>query len=247
MEALVPLLLLFATPALAEQPSAVFNEIAWAGTTTSANDEWIELYNPTAQEVDVTGYKIVAADGSPSVTLKGMMLPYGFFLLERTDDATTPALADMLYTGALSNETEILRLYDASGTLIDEVAGWSAGDNETKQTMARDADGWKFGIPNGTPGAANIFSEPPSRNVTPPKKQAAKPSTVGQTSTPTPLVTEELPEAPPISASAIPITLKSEREAIPPVAGLIATLVAASGAAFFILPRVKRKDEDGPL
>jgi hypothetical protein len=240
MNALGTLLLLLVTPASAQEPSLVFNEIAWMGTTTSANDEWIELYNPASTELDVTGYKIVASDGSPSITLKGMVLPYGFFLLERTDDTTTPALADMLYTGALSNETETLRLYDASGNLIDELSGWSAGDNETKQTMARDANGWKFGPPNGTPGSVNTFSEAPAQEVATPKKQTAPATASRRSPAPTPLVAEELPETPPISATALPIALKNGNSTIPAIAGLFAALVGAGAVTFFLLPRTKK-------
>jgi len=246
MNALGTLLLLLISPALAQEPSIVFNEIAWMGSTTSANDEWIELYNPTSTEIDLTGYKIVAADGAPSITLKGMALPNGLFLLERTDDATTPALADMLYTGALSNEGETLRLYDASGNLVDEVAGWSAGDNETKQTMARNGQTWAFGVANGTPGAANIFSETPQKKDTPTSvKKSAATTTPSRTAiASTPSGEEGRVVAPPISASTLPITLKNNGPKIPALVGLFAALMGAAAITFFVLPRVERKKMD---
>lgn len=234
------ILTLLVTPATAQEPSVLFNEIAWAGTTTSANDEWIELYNPTATELNVTGYRIVAADGSPSVTLKGMLLPYGFFLLERTDDTTTPALADMLYKGALSNETETLRLYDASGTIIDEVVGWSAGNNETKQTMARSGTTWTFGVVNGTPGQANAFSEPPAPKET--KTQKSSPQAKAPQKLPSSSPTQKEPVASPITASPLPIVVQGENRPIAPLVGLGLALGAAAATAFFFLPRVKRGD-----
>ena len=33
----------------------VINEVAWGGTDASPYDEWIELYNPTDEPVDLTG------------------------------------------------------------------------------------------------------------------------------------------------------------------------------------------------
>ncbi|MEK7173873.1 MAG: lamin tail domain-containing protein, partial [Patescibacteria group bacterium] len=76
--------------------AVVVNEIAWMGTVTSANDEWIELYNNGSEAVDLTGWRITAADGQPDITLDANICPNttipagGYFLLERTDDETVP-------------------------------------------------------------------------------------------------------------------------------------------------------------
>jgi hypothetical protein len=57
-------------PALPAEPGdVVINEIAWAGTLASANDEWIELYNTTTGKADITGWTLSAADGSPAIAL----------------------------------------------------------------------------------------------------------------------------------------------------------------------------------
>ena len=58
----------------------VVSEIAWMGTTTSSSDEWIELYN-AAGPIDLTGWTLNAADGSPSISLNGSIPPGGYFLL----------------------------------------------------------------------------------------------------------------------------------------------------------------------
>ncbi len=118
------------------------NEVAWMGTVYDANDEWIELYNNTAAPVDLTGWTLCAADGTPNITLTGTIPAYGYFLLERTDDTTIPDIpADQIYTGALGNTGEILELRDASGAVVDTAngdgGGWPAGNNTTKQTMER--------------------------------------------------------------------------------------------------------------
>ena len=59
----------------------VINEIAWMGTVASANDEWIELYNTTSEEIDMTGWKLQAEDGTPSITLSCSVGAASYFLL----------------------------------------------------------------------------------------------------------------------------------------------------------------------
>src|SRR5687768_7277490 len=72
------------TPAL----QVVVNEIAWMGTSTSTADEWIELFNNTPSAINLAGWSLTAADGTPSIALSGSIPAGGFFLLERTDDTT---------------------------------------------------------------------------------------------------------------------------------------------------------------
>ncbi|MBX4200977.1 lamin tail domain-containing protein [Candidatus Parcubacteria bacterium] len=141
----------------APQPPIIISEIAWMGDAASANHEWIELFNPADETVDLSGWRLVAADGSPVVILSGSIAARGFYLLERTDDNSAPgATADLIYTGALGNTGEHLFLYDAGNIVqnkIDCSAGWLAGDNTTKQTMEKSSDGtWKNSqSPGGTP------------------------------------------------------------------------------------------------
>jgi hypothetical protein len=151
-----------------ENNTIVINEIAWMGTTNSAHDEWIELYNNTSQEINLTGWTLKANDSSPEITLEGTIAAHGYFLLERTDNASVPNItADQIYTGALSNSGENLELYDDQNNLVDSVGcseEWLAGDNATKQTMERknpqepgdSPDNWQNSQDtNGTPKAKN--------------------------------------------------------------------------------------------
>jgi hypothetical protein len=116
----------------------VINEVSWMGTTTSASDEWIELKNTTASSISLSGWTLNATDGTPAITLSGSIGPNGYFLLERTDDNTVTGIAaDQIYTGALGNTGEHLKLKNGSGTVIDEVDAWYAGDNATKAAMER--------------------------------------------------------------------------------------------------------------
>jgi hypothetical protein len=123
----------------------VINEVCWMGTSNSSNDEWIELYNNTTSDIDLSGWILKSQDDTPLINLSGVIKGGEFFLLERTDDSTIPNIpADLIYTGALSNSGEILILKNGSGEEIDKVdasGGWPAGDNSTKQTMQRTASG----------------------------------------------------------------------------------------------------------
>ena len=141
---------LFLFALIAINPSILINEIAWMGTTNSANNEWIELYNQTNSPINFEGWTLKAIDGTPTIKLAGSFPANGFYLLERSKD----------YTGALNNKGEKLELYDNSGNLIDSadgLLGWPAGDNSTKQTMERkDAQNWQTSQnPGGTPGTKN--------------------------------------------------------------------------------------------
>jgi len=155
----VSVFLLFFLPLISY--AAVFiSEIAWMGTLDSANDEWIELSNDSNSSVDISGWSLIASDGSPSISLSGTISANGFFLLERTDDnSVSGVLADQIYVGALSNSGENLSLKDNSGGTVDSVlmsSGWSAGDNVTKETMQKSGSSWITASP--TPKAKNQTS-----------------------------------------------------------------------------------------
>jgi hypothetical protein len=194
-------LLLLASPfdLVAQSPPAnpgdvVINEIAWGGNAANSADEWIELHNTTDQPIDLTDWSLVTLDGTPAISLTGVIQPVGFFLLERTDDNTVSDIpADLIYTGALDNGGEEVRLLAPDGGLIDTAnlggGPWPAGggspdyysmeridplapdtpDNWTRNDGATrvglDADGMPL---NATPGQANSTVTPtPTATLTP--------------------------------------------------------------------------------
>ncbi len=160
---LIFFLVLFLCPSIvfaANSSDVVINEIAWMGSTNSANDEWMELKNNTASQVDLSGWSIQSGDGKLKINLKGAISADGFYLMERTDDTSVPDItAGLIYTGALSNSGVDLRLYDNLNNLIDEVnctGKWFAGNNTTKQTMEKTSSGWQTSqAPRGSPEAQN--------------------------------------------------------------------------------------------
>lgn len=150
----------------------VINEVAWMGTLASANDEWIELKNISSNELDVSGWQLLDQGEQIKITFGNIKLPAGgLLLLERTDDNSVPGVtADLIYTGALSNTDEGLRLFDNECNLIDEAAAnpnWPAGDNGTKRTMERSSDlTWHTytGDPSTSSGQVAVFGTPKKEN-----------------------------------------------------------------------------------
>jgi hypothetical protein len=151
-----------------ESIPVAINEIAWMGQPENPQDEWIELYNNTNLTINLEGWKLIAQDGSPEISLTGLISENGFFLLERTDEETVPGiLANQIYKGALNNSGENLELHNDLGKLIDSIScsqGWFAGNNDSKQTMERKdsqilgdtLENWQNSQnPGGTPKAEN--------------------------------------------------------------------------------------------
>jgi len=141
---------MLAYPAVADPASpldVVINEIAWMGTEADYRDEWIELYNNTDRDIDLTGWTLEAADGTPSIMLSGTIPAKGFFLLERTDDKTVSDIqADQIYGNdgpvwALKDEGETLFLKDPAGSPIDSANSdggtWPAGSKANRSSMER--------------------------------------------------------------------------------------------------------------
>jgi hypothetical protein len=121
--------------------SILINEVAWGGTVADSSDEWIELHNPGPGPVDLHGWRLTD-EGDLHVALQGSIAPYGFVLLERTNDqAVADVAADQIYTGGLNNDGESLLLLDPSGTVIDSAnadgGGWPAGDGAARRSMER--------------------------------------------------------------------------------------------------------------
>jgi len=111
---IVPVILagIFLFPSMslsANNLAVVINELAWMGTTVSANDEWLELYNNTGVDIDLTNWTIIAQDGTPNIILAETktIKAHDYFLLERTsDDSVLGIMADQIYVGALGNSGE---------------------------------------------------------------------------------------------------------------------------------------------
>ena len=160
----------------------VINEIAWAGSLDASNDEYLELYNNTGSDIDLTGWQLLD-DESPT-DLSGTIPANGYFLIENHEDAVSTTDADLLISLSFANSGDTLQLLDDQGNVIDTVnesgLDWPAGDNTTKASMERvdpsleGDDNWSSCLAGnghqasggsdilGTPGALNSVSESPS-------------------------------------------------------------------------------------
>lgn len=144
----------------------IFNEVAWMGTEESANNEWMELKNFSSQKISLAGWQLKNERGKIKIFFEtgDEIEPDGFYILERTDDSSVSRVtADKIYSGALSNEEEWLRLFDASCNLIDEVNaswGWGkfGGENDSKKTLERNLNDFNWHtsvLKEGTPKSEN--------------------------------------------------------------------------------------------
>ncbi len=120
--------------------SVVISEVAWAGSATNSNDEWIELYNNGLNEIDMTGWIIVDDTSTEYVITSGTIQPHGYFIIATNLNAAGVP-ADFVKTLSLANSGDSLTLKDNSGAIIDEAnptgGAWPAGDATNKLTMER--------------------------------------------------------------------------------------------------------------
>ena len=131
------------------------NEIYSRGV--AGNLDWIEVYNPLATTLDISGYKIYDSGGQAGSKPKklfplGTILPAKGFTVVITD--TADFVGDLSGFG-LSSGGETVWLEDAGGVLIDSVVFPALG---TDTSYARVPDGSNF-LTKSTPltrGASNV-------------------------------------------------------------------------------------------
>lgn len=147
----------------------IVNEIAWMGSASSSDAEWMEIKNISANAVSLSGWELLDASGKIKILFsEGDAIPAeGFFLLSRAsvsttaDSIATSTTDERIYSGGLVNTGDVLALIDpqcATSDYLDASQGWPGGNNITKQTLERDANGigWHTSaLPGGTPDAEN--------------------------------------------------------------------------------------------
>lgn len=115
------------------------------GETGATNNEFVELYNPTDNAVDLSGWELLrktaatAAD-QPGVSMvvipSGKSIPaHGYFLLAHTDYPGTP-LEDVTYTEQALAANNVVLLENASNTVVDKVGMGTAVDVENTGTSS---------------------------------------------------------------------------------------------------------------
>lgn len=173
---LCSLALCVVTPAQRAREAApiIIHEIAWMGTTVSAENQWLELYNAGNRPVSLNGWILRNAAGEVDERLSGTLEPGHTYVVARTSESFLPGIRiHHEMRGALSPDGDILTLFDAHTNLVDRVDRWHAGSRDTAATMQRvypyrsgdDRSGWKtatvrYDAGYGTPG----FRLPPDES-----------------------------------------------------------------------------------
>ncbi|MED5370615.1 MAG: lamin tail domain-containing protein [Myxococcota bacterium] len=118
-----------------------------------AYPDWIELYNPGDQDIDLTGYRITDdLDEPDKYILAGVTVPAGGYLLLYADGDTDEGLQHLGFK--LSKDGESVGLYTVADELVDSVRFEA---QETDISYARVSDGAAEWVTDDTPtpGAAN--------------------------------------------------------------------------------------------
>lgn len=139
----------FTSPPTSSPPSSspgpgdvVINEINWAGSSLSTADEWIELKNTSAVDIDISGWVVenLGNSTSPNITIDSGVIPAnGYFLISNYNEISSKinVIPDMVTADvSLSNTGEQLILKDQNATIIDtanNAGGWFAGENSTPE------------------------------------------------------------------------------------------------------------------
>ena len=129
--------------------TVMISEIAWAGSSLSSADEWIELANISVSTVDVGGWRITGAgtNGRDIILPKGIVIPASGTILisnySMTEANCSLAINPDVVTStiSLSNSSMLIRLLDNNGIEIDKAGNGSAPftgfSNTQKATMTR--------------------------------------------------------------------------------------------------------------
>lgn len=168
---LVILMFLYINPIIIqaepELPPIIINELAWAGSSSSSQDEWIELFNTTTEDIDLTGWQITkdtSGDGSNETLMleieenledlsANILLAGGYFLIANNGQEydfgdgklsvldIEPNYIDSSIT--LSNSNLSIKLYDGQWDdgreVVDRAGdgGKPPGDASAKTSMER--------------------------------------------------------------------------------------------------------------
>jgi len=124
--------------AATDNSNVVISQIQTAGL--AANDEFVELYNPTQTAINLASWRLDRRTASLSATpailvasLSGSIAPQGYFLIT-SNESLASGSADKLYsntTNHIASNNTVILYNDAGQTVVDKVGLGTAQDNET--------------------------------------------------------------------------------------------------------------------
>ncbi len=131
------------------------NTASWSPDGASWPD-WIELYNPGAEDVDLLGWSLSDDPDQPALSVipEALVVPAGGFLLLCADDA--PELGAEHLGFKLSAEGDEVMLYTPDGRRADWVIfGAQRADVAAARVVDGDEEaGWAY-VAGGSPGESN--------------------------------------------------------------------------------------------
>ncbi len=155
----------------------IINEINYNSAPDFDPEDWIELHNPGDSPVDLSGWVVKDSDDAHNfvVPVGTVIAPKGYLVISRDTAAfrrlfaQVPGVIGNLPFG-LGNDGDQVRLYSATGMLVDSVAyddraPWpqaADGEGATLELMDPDlnnalAENWQASLWHGTPGRRNSF------------------------------------------------------------------------------------------
>lgn len=136
------------------QTNFVMNEIYSKGTST--DPDWIEIFNLSSSDLDISGYNIYDEGGligtkPKKIFLSGSIIPANGFLVIVTDDTSASGFG-------LSSNGETVWIENTTGFVVDSVTFPAL---QATESYSRVPDGQTWVITNSiTRGVSNIYSNP---------------------------------------------------------------------------------------
>lgn len=131
-----------------------------AAPATDDNDEFVELYNPNSETVDLTGYKIQTGESfSYSYTISDLQIGVGEYAV------ITSGVSSL----SLSNTSGRARLLDPAGNVLSQTDGYTAAPEGQSWAKINGVWGWTSAP---TPRAANVYLPPLLKVATTVKKSS---------------------------------------------------------------------------
>ncbi len=141
-----------ATRALAASQDVVINEIMWMGsyegTTSHATDEWVELYNTTANPISLSGWQLTSIN-LPAFPVNSVIPANGYYLVSHFDKTSgssvlnvTPDWVNSSISLANAPACATIDLVRADSVVTDTMAcntngSYFAGLNDTTNRIRR--------------------------------------------------------------------------------------------------------------
>lgn len=111
------------------QNQVIFSEIFVGNPSPNAGQEFIEIYNNTAADIDLSGWRVQYASATKTdwnspfrnIALNGLIKNHDYFLL--TSSGYLSDKSNLTFSSALSQSGGHLRILDKAGLLQDQI-GW---------------------------------------------------------------------------------------------------------------------------